>query len=794
MVERESRGVNKASTSVMCSSLDDCSLSTSKRKKINGSSCDPAYDFFADIDLIKYLRFHLKQIDTEQKNALLFEILNVCDQSNLEYATSLLEEMRSNVGTAHIDLFSSLPLPIALKIFRLLDPKSLCKCMLVCTAWRNLCMAPCLWKRLCTLQRMFRLCSAETENEQLKKHTTRDGVVLWKEAFSERYRLWRNWHAGRCVIRTFEGHTQGISCVQFDGDRIVSGSSDNTIRVWDMKSSAMPGLGTMTLTGHSDTVRCLHLSGNRLASGSNDLTIKVWGLAVNRTWSSIACRQTMIGHTNFVRCLQMEKERLISGSYDHTLKIWSTETGQCTKTLIGHNGAVICMQSDEHLLVSGSADLSMKCWDERMDVCAMTLHNAHDNAVTCLRFDNERIVSGSVDRTIKMWDLRTGKCVQTLDWKLSEGHTGVVRCLQVDSWRIVSAADDRTIKVWNLHTGERLCTLHSHTDGVTCVQFSDQQIVSGSYDMTVKLWDFGDQTAFAREEDGKGVASALIIAHVYTVLLSRSVLLNELTLSSIFRIRYKVSSGMECTVDRQAASSSNESDSESGENFLSSLTVISKLRLLVLYGSLTVKCYMFLSAMFDFKQCDPKRCTGKKLVRYGFVKLLKLGTKFPGLLLSPNGERTISPADLSYITSGGLAVVDCSWNQIGNVHLDRAKASHHRLLPYLIATNPVNFGKPCQLSCVEALAASLYMIGLKDNAELLLSKFKWGPNFLKINRDLLDAYAACKNGADVIARQNAYLEISAKEANEMKLRPIDMPESGSDPETDDDGVNNDGKY
>uniref|UniRef100_A0AAF5PID6 F-box domain-containing protein n=2 Tax=Wuchereria bancrofti TaxID=6293 RepID=A0AAF5PID6_WUCBA len=488
---RRSRSANKASTSAMCSSLGDCSLSTSKRKKMNGSACDPAYDFFSDIDLIKYLRFHLKQTDTEQKNALLFEILNVCDPSNLEYATSLLEEMRSNVGTEEIDLFSSLPLPVALKIFRLLDPKSLCKCMLVCTAWRNLCMAPCLWKRLCTLQRMFRLCSAETENEQLKKHTTRDGVVLWKEAFSERYRLWRNWHAGRCVIRTFEGHTQGISCVQFDGDRIVSGSSDNTIRVWDMKSSAMPGLGTMTLTGHSDTVRCLHLSGNRLASGSNDLTIKVWGLAVNRTWSSIACRQTMIGHTNFVRCLQMEKERLISGSYDHTLKIWSTETGQCTKTLIGHNGAVICMQSDGHLLVSGSADLSMKCWDERMDICAMTLHNAHDNAVTCLRFDNERIVSGSVDRTIKMWDLRTGKCVQTLDWKLSEGHTGVVRCLQVDSWRIVSAADDRTIKVWNLHTGERLCTLHSHTDGVTCVQFSDQQIVSGSYDMTVKLWDFG---------------------------------------------------------------------------------------------------------------------------------------------------------------------------------------------------------------------------------------------------------------------------------------------------------------
>lgn len=68
--------------------------------------------------------------------------------------------------------------------------------------------------------------------------------------------------------------------------------------------------------------------------------------------------------------------------------------------------------------------------------------------------------------------------------------------------------------------------------------------------------------------------------------------------------------------------------------------------------------------MFDFMQCDPKRCTGRKLLRYGFINVLKLGTKFPGLLLSPKGERTISAADLSYIKNGGIAVVDCSWNEV----------------------------------------------------------------------------------------------------------------------------------
>uniref|UniRef100_A0A158R5C8 F-box domain-containing protein n=1 Tax=Syphacia muris TaxID=451379 RepID=A0A158R5C8_9BILA len=448
-----------------------------------------------DDEIVQAFRQLLKKSTAEQKKILIWELLCSCDCTSLDYASSLIDEMhRQRVEISHTDPFAKLPPVVVLRILHFVDPKTLCNCLRVCRTWKELCSIPYIWKELCLQRPTFRMCSEEAEQLQLQRHTSPDGTVHWKEAFSERYRLYRNWHAGRCVVRTFQGHSQGISCVQFDDERIVSGSSDGTIRLWDIRdrrSSTVYGrLGTMTLTGHSDIVRCLHLNGSRLASGSNDCTIKIWNLAVNTTWSSIACRQTMVGHTNFVRCLQMEDDRLTSGSYDHLLKIWSVATGQCTETLSGHTGGVLCLQSDGTKLVSGSADLSIKCWDERTCACFMTLHNAHEDAVTCLRFDNQRIVSGSVDRTIKMWDIRTGRCISTLGWKLSEGHTGVVRCLQVDVWRLVSAADDRTIKVWNLNTGERLCTLRNHTDGVTCLQFNDQQIVSGSYDRTVKLWDF----------------------------------------------------------------------------------------------------------------------------------------------------------------------------------------------------------------------------------------------------------------------------------------------------------------
>ncbi len=96
-----------------------------------------------------------------------------------------------------------------------------------------------------------------------------------------------------------QGHSGGISCVQFDSSRIVSGSHDKTIRVWNIKTNSP--WSVMTLAGHSGEVRCLHLHGSRLASGSRDATIKVWDLETKPEWSSIGCKVTMVGHQDTVR-------------------------------------------------------------------------------------------------------------------------------------------------------------------------------------------------------------------------------------------------------------------------------------------------------------------------------------------------------------------------------------------------------------------------------------------------------------------------------------------------------------
>ena len=159
------------------------------------------------------------------------------------------------------------------------------------------------------------------------------------------------------------------------------------------------------------------------------------------------------------------------------------------------------------------------------------------------------------------------------------------------------------------------------------------------------------------------------------------------------------------------------------------------------------------------------------------IESLPTAAFFPGVVLTPQGKRSVSPADRDIIVRSGLCVVDCSWARLNDVPFSRLKGGEHRLLPFLVAANPVNYGKVAKLSCVEAIGGALYIAGLKRQAKEVMARFGWGPNFLKINRELLDAYAGCEDGAEVIATQQRLI---AKWQAEQLAQGDMMPPSESE--------------
>lgn len=162
-------------------------------------------------------------------------------------------------------------------------------------------------------------------------------------------------------------------------------------------------------------------------------------------------------------------------------------------------------------------------------------------------------------------------------------------------------------------------------------------------------------------------------------------------------------------------------------------------------------------AMWDFGQCDAKKCTGRKLARFNLLKELRVTSGFGGIALSPVGTQCVSKEDYSLIKRRGLAVVDCSWARLSDVPFVKLRCASPRLLPWLVAANPVNYGRPCELSCVEALSAALIICGEEESADLLLGKFKWGHAFLSLNRELLKAYSECQNSSEIISVQSNWL-------------------------------------
>ncbi|XP_032457657.1 F-box/WD repeat-containing protein 7 isoform X4 [Nasonia vitripennis] len=403
------------------------------------------------------------------------------------------------------DFISLLPKELALSVLTFLEPRDLLRAAQTCRSWRFLADDNLLWKEKCRAAGIDNLkdlprrknskCGAA--NCTVSSAATMNSVSPWKQAYMRQHNIKMNWRTKPIrppkVLKGHDDHV--ITCLQFSGNRIVSGSDDNTLKVW----SAVTGKCLRTLCGHTGGVWSSQMSGTTVISGSTDRTLKVWNVETGE------CIHTMIGHTSTVRCMHLHGNKVVSGSRDATLRVWRIDTGECLHVLVGHLAAVRCVQYDGKLVVSGAYDYMVKVWNPEREECLHTLQG-HTNRVYSLQFDGVHVVSGSLDTSIRVWDVETGACRHTL-----MGHQSLTSGMELRNNILVSGNADSTVKVWDIVSGHCLQTLsgpNKHQSAVTCLQFNSHFVITSSDDGTVKLWDVknGDfiRNLVALESGGSG--------------------------------------------------------------------------------------------------------------------------------------------------------------------------------------------------------------------------------------------------------------------------------------------------
>lgn len=339
------------------------------------------------------------------------------------------------------------------------------------------------------------------------------GHHFFKSMYERQHSIRYSWMDPRSKPRhlAFRAHQRHVvTCLQFDSQRIITGSDDANIDIYNTQT----GESVMRLVGHEGGVWALCARGSMLVSGSTDRTVRIWNI---RSGEELHVFQ---GHTSTVRCLVVVEPHLvgytadgrplhmprypliITGSRDSTCRVWrlprsdepkirmrglpqtETDNPYHIRVLQGHMHSVRAIAAFCDTLVSGSYDTTVRVWKISTGELVQRLQG-HTQKVysVVLDYDRKRCMSGSMDNLVKVWSLETGNCLFNL-----EGHSSLVGLLDLRDDRLVSAAADSTLRVWDPQTGRCVHEMSAHTGAITCFAHDGDKVISGS-DRTLKMWN-----------------------------------------------------------------------------------------------------------------------------------------------------------------------------------------------------------------------------------------------------------------------------------------------------------------
>ena len=443
-------------------------------------------------------------------------------QHQAKHTHALLDDSESGVGflsediqgpfkdLSKVDFVRLFPREIVDQIFSSLDTKSLLVCSLVCKCWKSVANANAVWR-----SKFFQTPYWDTVNGHLPYSNIGEKQLTWKFVYETRHKLEERWKSGRVEPKALKGHSDSVYCVHYNEDIIVTGSRDQTIKVWDARSGALlktlggsvpepieevvenravvqlpePNEATVTENSTPTFRSTTAFLTPMAASSSTDAATTVASTSDNNS--------DQIKHNKSVLCLHFDQSLMVSGSSDSSIILWSLPKFTPFKKIQQHSAGVLDVVVGANYVCSCSRDSTICVWerplplpngeyDPTSEVVLKRVFKGHRGPVNSVQMRDDLIFSAGGDALVKMWSISSGTCVKDF-----AGHFRGLACIQLspDGKTIVSGSNDKQIRVWDVESSRCLHVLEGHTALVRSLDLSSGKIISGSYDQTIKIWD-----------------------------------------------------------------------------------------------------------------------------------------------------------------------------------------------------------------------------------------------------------------------------------------------------------------